>query len=780
MRNFSQIRSSAALAVGLATLCTTLGWSVRAAEVDDFLIAKGQVIYESKCASCHGESGQGVKDHYADPLIGDSSIGELTTVIAETMPEEKPESCVGDDAQAVAAYIHEAFYGEAARLRNRPATHHFARLTGSQLQQSLADLYGSFGGDPWVEKEHGLKGSYYTTTSGKKENLKIERTDAVIDFDFGNDGPGNGIDPQEFRIDWRGTLTAEHTGRYELVVRSSCSMQFRFGNWERLLIDNHVQSEGKEEFRRYVTLLAGRQYPLWIEFKQRKRKTELPPAKFSLSWVPPGGTEQLIPTRNLSVNTLPATFAIETKLPPDDESYGYQRGTDINRQWDESTTRAALEFAEIATTELWPDYERKHKKDSDENRGRLRGFLTELLEVAFRGEVDEETRQLYIDRQLDAEPDNAMAIRRVCLLAIKSPRFLYPTLDNTQSRSRRVANRLALVLFDSLPTSDWLIKDAEKNALEKEDRVRQAAERMIGDPRARGKLHEMFYTWLKLDPTAEVTKNQEQFAGFDKQLLLDLRLSLDAFLDEVTWSDSSDYRQLFLADWTFTNERLHEFYGETWKPASDAVPGEVVRSVSAPESRIGVLSHPLLMSHLAYYDTTSPIHRGVYLIRHALGRTLRPPNAAFTPTDPDLHPMLTTRERVELQTGEAKCQVCHQKINSLGFTLENFDTVGRFRAMEKEKPIDASGSYVTRGGEQVSFDGPRELAEFFANSTDAQSAFVENAFEFFTKQPILAYGPETPQKLLKSFQDSGYNIRILIVEIAVIAAMVPDESTPST
>lgn len=176
------------------------------------------------------------------------------------------------------------------------------------------------------------------------------------------------------------------------------------------------------------------------------------------------------------------------------------------------------------------------------------------------------------------------------------------------------------------------------------------------------------------------------------------------------------------------------------------------------------------MSALGYRDTSSPIHRGVFLIRYLLGRTLRPPNAAFTPLSPDLHPDLTTRERVHLQTSPENCQVCHSRINALGFALENFDAVGRYREQERNKPIDASGSYTTLADQQVTFTGPGDLAEFLAGSRDAHRAFVSRAFQHFVKQPVAAYGAETLDELTESFRANGYNIRRLIVDIAVIAA----------
>src|SRR5688572_30235614 len=103
----------------------------------------------------------------------------------------------------------------------------------------------------------------------------------------------------------------------------------------------------------------------------------------------------------------------------------------------------------------------------------------------------------------------------------------------------------------------------------------------------------------------------------------------------------------------------------------------------------GVITHPYLLSAFAYTSTSSPIHRGVFVSRSLLGRTLRPPPEAVAPLAPDLHADLTTRERVLLQTKAQACQTCHGMINPIGFSLENFDAIGRYRVQEKEKPVDA-------------------------------------------------------------------------------------------
>ncbi|MFN9916392.1 MAG: c-type cytochrome, partial [Pirellulaceae bacterium] len=120
--------------------------SVAGIDLSRPLLAEGQRIYAARCRSCHGPHGEGMTEEYADALVGDATVGELTRLIDETMPKDDPSQCVGPEAQAVAAYIHEAFYSEAAQLRLRPPRAGIARLTSQQLRQSLADLYASLDG----------------------------------------------------------------------------------------------------------------------------------------------------------------------------------------------------------------------------------------------------------------------------------------------------------------------------------------------------------------------------------------------------------------------------------------------------------------------------------------------------------------------------------------------------------------------------------------------------------------------------------------------------------
>ena len=119
-------------------------------------------------------------------------------------------------------------------------------------------------------------------------------------------------------------------------------------------------------------------------------------------------------------------------------------------------------------------------------------------------------------------------------------------------------------------------------------------------------------------------------------------------------------------------------------------------------------------------------------------------------------------------------------INPLGFALEEFDALGRYRAEERQggtvRPIDATGSYQPREGPEATFRGGRELAAYLVDSPDAREAFVQQLFHALVRQPVRAWGPETLPTLTRSFRDSGCDIRRLAVDIMKVACFPPETS----
>jgi hypothetical protein len=119
---------------------------------------------------------------------------------------------------------------------------------------------------------------------------------------------------------------------------------------------------------------------------------------------------------------------------------------------------------------------------------------------------------------------------------------------------------------------------------------------------------------------------------------------------------------------------------------------------------------------------------------------------------------------------------CHTIINPLGFTLERFDAVGRYRKTDRGKPVDDSAVYETPGGGTAHFRGARELAEYLAGSDECHAAFVEHLFHHLVQQGVQAFGPDTLETLRRSFAANDFNIQELAVEVMVASALVGRET----
>jgi hypothetical protein len=723
----------------------------------------GQQIYKDDCARCHGDQGQGVLEEYGKPLVGDRSVSELTKLIAKTMPSDDPGSCSPENAAKVADYIHTAFYSPVAQARNKPARIELSRLTVRQFRNSLADLIGSFRwNNVWLTDQLGLKGVYYDSRTFDKKRRVIERIDAGVNFDFDTDSPEPETIPYDnFSIQWEGSLLAPETGEYEIIVRCENGMRLWLNGFEKPLIDGSVHSGTDVELREPIYLLGGRAYPIKLEiWKSREAKEKN--SSVSLRWRVPQRGDELIPTRNLSPRPFPVVHVVKTQFPPDDRSAGYERATSISKAWDQATTNAAFDTANYVVANL-RDLSGVNEKDGKRIE-KLKDFCYKWTSRAFRRPLTDDQKQFFVDRVFAASPDVETSVKRVVLLTLLSPRFLYHQAVEKPDQFD-VASRLSFALWDSIP-DQTLLEVAEKGKLSDPAEVRRHAERMIGDARARQKLHEFFVQWVRADQFPDLAKDSKRFPEFDEQTITDLRASLDLFLDDVALDPKSDFRQLLLADWLELNGRLAKFYGAN---LPEDAPFQRVKLDEGQRS--GVLTHPYLMAGFAYTDSSSPIHRGVFVARSVLGRALRPPPEAVAPLPIELHASLTTRERISLQTKEQSCQSCHRMINPLGFAFENFDAVGRYRKAEQGKKIDATGLYLTRSGDAVKFKNVRELATFLADNEETHAAFVERLFHFMIKQPIRAFGPHEQSNLESAFEKSRYNIRTLAIEIAASAAM---------
>lgn len=711
---------------------------------------RGRVVYETHCVSCHGQNGIGTTEVPA-PIFGDRSISDLADLISRTMPDGSPEDCSGDDARAVAEWMQQQFYSPEAQARLNPPRLELSRLTVSQYRNAIADLGTSFA---WMARPgaaRGLKAEYYSDRNRRRDRRVIERIDPVVDFNFGRFSPdGEKIGDSEFSMLWNGSLIPRESGWYEFTVHTENGARLFINDNQTPLIDVWVRSGSDTDFRAQKYLLEGRIYPVRLEWFKFKEAT----SSVALRWKPPHGVEQAIPATNLTPDSSPEILIVETPFPPDDRSSGYERGTSVSREWDEATTYAAIEAADKFVAAIPRLIDRKGNRDEQ-----LRIFAEQFVERAFRRPLNDELRQMYVSSQFAAAKNSDEAIRRIVLLALKSPRFLYREATSANDQFDR-ASRLSFAILNSIP--DKALFEAAKNGKLGDDKqIREHAWRLVNDYRSRARQLEFLRTWMNLDRLQEIDKDKDAFPDFTPELAADLRTSLELTLAQIVDTEDANFQRLLLTDTMFMNGRIAKFYGVDL-PADS----EFKEVKFEPEKRAGIISHPFILSGFAYMQSSSPIHRGVFMSRGILGRGVKPPPIAVAPTAPDLAPDLTTRERVAIQTSPEVCANCHGMINPLGFALENFDAVGRYRETEKQKPIDATGQYLQRNGEFVRFTGARELADFVARSDEAHRSFVRQLFHHMVQQPILAYGPESIGELSTFFREHQFNMKHLAVEIA--------------
>lgn len=765
-------RGTAVLAMGCLAACSSQRPvdDSRATEPAATVLTKaspGARIYNAECAKCHGKAGEGVKGKYDDALVGDWSVEKLTRYVAKNMPDDDPGTLSAEDAATVARYINDAFYSREARARNNPARVELVRLTNRQYVNTVADLLKSFSeADASLGTERGLRANYRRGGRRFGGAGNLERVDAQVNFDFGPRHPFGPVThdsvnktTNQFSITWRGSVIADESGDYEFIIKTPNGSRL-WVNDDDPLIDASVVSGKVDEYRATRRLIGGRAYPLQLECnKAAKDET----SSIALLWKPPHGVEQVIPARNLSPKRQSPTFVITTPFPADDSSVGYERGVMVSKAWDEAATRAAIEVANYVTRNL--DRLAGTSANATNRSAKAQAFSTEFVSAAFRRPLSEEEKRVYVAAHFNDALKVDDSAKRVVLLALKSPRFLYLGLESSQPDDFEVAARLSFGLWDSLPDAE-LREAAASGALRTPEQVNEQTRRMLADSRARAKMQYFLHHWLQLNRAEDLTKDSKLFPGFTPEIIADLRTSLNLFLEDVVWSPSSDYRRLLMEDDLWVNNRLAQFYGVNIN-ADD----EFVKVNLSPKERCGVITHPYLLAMFSYPRSTSPIHRGVFLTRNIVGRSLKPPPVAVAFKEADFAPNLTMREKISELTRPQACQGCHSAINPLGFSLEHYDAVGRFRTKDGDKPVDAVSEYIADDGATVRLTGARDVAEFAVGNEHAQNAFVEQLFHSIVKQPLLAYGSDVQERLRKSFVASGFNIQKLLGEIAMVSSL---------
>ena len=249
-----------------------------------------------------------------------------------------------------------------------------------------------------------------------------------------------------------------------------------------------------------------------------------------------------------------------------------------------------------------------------------------------------------------------------------------------------LASRLSFFLWSSIP-DDTLLDLADRGQLKDPAVMERQVRRMLADPRARSLTTSFAAQWLHLRNIASASPDLEQFPYFDENLRNAFRTETELFFESILREDRS-VLDLLGADYTFVNERLARHYG------IPGIYGSHFRRVQFTDgNRGGLLGHGSILTLTSYSNRTSPVIRGKWVLDNILGTPPSPP----PPNVPALQERDTTgkassmRAQMERHRANPACASCHRLMDPLGFALENFDGVGRWRTTDANAPIDSSG-----------------------------------------------------------------------------------------
>ncbi len=343
----------------------------------------------------------------------------------------------------------------------------------------------------------------------------------------------------------------------------------------------------------------------------------------------------------------------------------------------------------------------------------VRDLLVRFARRAFREPVEPgevETYARLVERALAAGRPREESLRAGYIAMLASPRFLYIQAkdDAAEGQPRgsqagrldphELAERLSYFLWSSMP-DDELFAAADNGTLDDPEVLRGQVNRMLAHENAEEFVRRFVDRWLRLDKLGAMPPEKGgPFRWYwDREMEQVMRGETYTYFAKLL-EENGPIRDLIDSDYTYTNER-----GGTILYDRKDVRGNGYQKVLLNDSRRGgVITHPAVLTASANGVDTSPVVRGVWVLECLLGTPPPPPPPNVQPLPPDLREAKTIREALELHRSQATCYACHRKIDPMGFALENFDAVGRWRQQypgPKKLKVDPTATMAN--GEKV-------------------------------------------------------------------------------
>jgi hypothetical protein len=351
---------------------------------------------------------------------------------------------------------------------------------------------------------------------------------------------------------------------------------------------------------------------------------------------------------------------------------------------------------------------------------------------------------------------------------IASPKFLYraePPPPNLKPGTTyhlsdlELASRLSFFLWSSIP-DEPLQTLAEQGKLKDPKIFEQQVRRMLADPKSKALVTNFGFEWLRVREVDKLDPDAIIYPNFDASLRTAFKREMEMFLDSIFREDHSAL-DLLTANYTFANERLAAHYG------IPDVRGDQFRRVTLPDSRrYGLLGKGALLMVTAYPNRTSPVLRGAYILESLMGTppSPPPPNVEAFKENKEGEKAKTVREIMEQHRANPSCNACHGVMDPLGFSLENFDTVGAWRAKDKfaGTVIDSSGKLV----DGTPVNGPDDLrAALLRRPAQFVQTMTEKLMTYALGRSLEPFDLPEIRKIVRDSSKENYRFSTLIMGV---------------
>jgi mono/diheme cytochrome c family protein len=405
-----------------------------------------------------------------------------------------------------------------------------------------------------------------------------------------------------------------------------------------------------------------------------------------------------------------------------------------------------------------------------QEEGCAKRILSTLMRRAYRRPVTgadlQPIMKFYREGRTDGgfEAGVEMALRAVLV----SPEFLFRVEQDPANIAPKtayrisdleLASRLSFFIWSSIP-DDELLDQAIRGKLRTPAVLEQQVRRMLADPRSRALVDNFAGQWLFLRNLAGVKPDMRLFPDFDDNLRQALREETELFFDSIMREDRS-VLDLLRAKYTFVNERVAKHYG------IPNVYGSRFRRVELGDDSVrgGLLGQGSILTLTSYATRTAPVIRGKWILSNILGIPPPPP----PPTVPALKEnagigkVVSMRQRMAEHRANPACSGCHQLMDPIGFALENYDAVGRWRDAEGGKPIDASGGLP----DGSKFEGASGLQRALLSRPEVfTTTFTEKLLTYALGRGVEYYDAPSVRAIVRQAQANDFRFSSFIVGIA--------------